>query len=451
MYCKDIVLTEEQLKIVFYCDNMIINAKAGTGKTTTLIEYAKERPNKEILYLVFNKELRKSTRKKFPLNTTVHTVNSFIFNKLKDIFKNRKIINKYDLNFFINNFTNKNHLFEIRYTEGVDLFNRFNIFLNNDETIDKSINGDYIKHIYNEIISNIKYEVSHDILKKYFLENFHNFDINYDIVLIDEAQDLDYIMFQIINKIKAQKVYVGDKKQSIYGFRNTINIFDHPLDGYQTFELTNSFRFNKELSEYISNVTSNIYKENFFINGIANSKSKILTNEKINEPYVIITRTNSFLFKKAFELVNNGYKVSIPFDFEEIKTLIYDIYNLKSNNIKEVVNPTLKVLKNIENLKKAIKKGVNLEINYLVKIVEEYDIMIISYLKKLEVNLVAAKYADIMLITAHKSKGLEFNNVEIANDFKLNTKNIEEKNLYYVAITRAMNILKIENNKEIIK
>jgi len=52
-------LTQEQLDIIHSTGDIKINAIAGSGKTTTIIEYAKARPkNSRILYLAFNKSVK---------------------------------------------------------------------------------------------------------------------------------------------------------------------------------------------------------------------------------------------------------------------------------------------------------------------------------------------------------------------------------------------------------
>ena len=52
-------LTKEQYNIVHSVGNIKINAVAGSGKTTTVIEYAKARPqNSKILYLAFNRSVK---------------------------------------------------------------------------------------------------------------------------------------------------------------------------------------------------------------------------------------------------------------------------------------------------------------------------------------------------------------------------------------------------------
>jgi DNA helicase IV len=62
-------LTQEQYDIIRSSGNIKINAVAGSGKTTTVIEYAKTRPaNSRILYLAFNKTVKTSAAKKIAQN-----------------------------------------------------------------------------------------------------------------------------------------------------------------------------------------------------------------------------------------------------------------------------------------------------------------------------------------------------------------------------------------------
>ncbi len=77
-------LTEEQLAIINSQGNIKINAVAGSGKTTTVIEYAKSRPaNSRILYLVFNKSAKMEAEKKFAergvRNVRIETAHSLAF------------------------------------------------------------------------------------------------------------------------------------------------------------------------------------------------------------------------------------------------------------------------------------------------------------------------------------------------------------------------------------
>ena len=78
------MLTEEQKAIVNSTGNIRINAVAGSGKTTTIIEYAASRPRgSKILYLAFNKSVRLEAARKFEdrglHNVKVETAHSLAY------------------------------------------------------------------------------------------------------------------------------------------------------------------------------------------------------------------------------------------------------------------------------------------------------------------------------------------------------------------------------------
>lgn len=61
-------LTPEQQAVIDTNTNLVINAVAGSGKTTTLIEYAKSRTaGCKILYLAFNKTVKTEAIQKFEI------------------------------------------------------------------------------------------------------------------------------------------------------------------------------------------------------------------------------------------------------------------------------------------------------------------------------------------------------------------------------------------------
>jgi superfamily I DNA/RNA helicase len=75
---EDIEPTEEQKRILEAKGRVIkINARAGTGKTTTLQLIAENHPNEKILYLVFNRKNREEAEKIFPNNVKIATVHAF--------------------------------------------------------------------------------------------------------------------------------------------------------------------------------------------------------------------------------------------------------------------------------------------------------------------------------------------------------------------------------------
>ncbi|MEO7048711.1 MAG: UvrD-helicase domain-containing protein, partial [Ferruginibacter sp.] len=77
-------LTAEQQAALATNHDLVINAVAGSGKTTTLIEYARTRAaNSKILYLAFNKTVKTEAVQKFAAagvaNIKVETAHSLAF------------------------------------------------------------------------------------------------------------------------------------------------------------------------------------------------------------------------------------------------------------------------------------------------------------------------------------------------------------------------------------
>lgn len=448
-----IVLTPAQLSVIFNdSDNdLYVQAHAGTGKTTTLLYYAEEHFQKKILYVVYNKDMRKAFRKRFPTNVDVHTINSLAYHHTKDYFQNKTIIQNLSTNFLIQNIDHLAKIYKENKQKGIQLavetIQNLNIFLNSTYTYEQlsydTIHDFLVKTIYHKMISEPGFPIIQNAILKYFADNFDHTKLNYDVVLVDEAQDINPPFLKILKKIKAQKIFVGDTKQSIYGFRNTINIFKHTKDPVI---LNNSFRFGETISTFISKVTSKAYNEKYTINGLNPVKGEIITDAELDTQKAYITRTNAHLFDKAFEAVSSGKKVSIPFNWEEVKTLLYDIFYLKIG----LPNKTkyLKFYPSYEDLQNVAKLGGEPELRFLIDIIQKYHTKIPEYIKKLEYNLSSPRYADIVFVTAHKAKGLEFDNVEIADDFKPYEyrTDIQEKNLIYVAITRAIEKLKLNKD-----
>lgn len=87
----------------------------------------------------------------------------------------------------------------------------------------------------------------------------------------------------------------------------------------------------------------------------------------------------------------------------------------------------------------------DVEVKRLVKIASRPDVEhFISALEKVK----ECTNPDVILTTAHKSKGLEYDNVIVANDFKFGEKKLldipeQEINLLYVACTRAKKALQL--------
>ncbi len=81
------------------------------------------------------------------------------------------------------------------------------------------------------------------------------------------------------------------------------------------------------------------------------------------------------------------------------------------------------------------------ELRLLVKLVTDFGVPVI--LAALE-NMLREQDADVIVSTAHKSKGREWHSVQLAGDFPPDTTSADELRLLYVAVTRAKVNLDIE-------
>ena len=102
-------------------------------------------------------------------------------------------------------------------------------------------------------------------------------ETDFDIIFIDEAQDLDLILCTFLNKIindifnykniYPQLVFIGDELQQIYGFKSSDSKYFLTANEYfysnsnpwACFILNTTFRFNINHANYINN---SLYKKN---------------------------------------------------------------------------------------------------------------------------------------------------------------------------------------------
>jgi F-box protein 18 (helicase) len=56
---------EQQAVVSSHAKLLSVNAFAGTGKTTVLVDYARARPGRRILYLAFNRAVANEAKERF--------------------------------------------------------------------------------------------------------------------------------------------------------------------------------------------------------------------------------------------------------------------------------------------------------------------------------------------------------------------------------------------------
>jgi F-box protein, helicase, 18 len=482
-------LTPEQNDIINSTGNIKINAVAGSGKTTTVIEYAKTRPaTSKILYLAFNKSVKFEATKKFAdkglNNVKVETAHSLAYrhivlqsnyrvrgqgyktNEIAELLnlqgneeKHTEYIIANHINKFITYFCNsdKKKVQDLNYIDTVtDL--KAKLFV--------SSFYDYIVAQSRLLLSKMdkgEIEITHDFyLKKFQLSNPK---LPYEFILFDEGQDASPAMLDVFLNQSATKVIVGDTHQQIYGWRFAVNSLAKA--NFKTYHLSTSFRFSQD----IANLAMEVLK---FKKYIDEHQTILITgkgNSKEIKTKAVLARTNLGLLLKAIEYVTEKKKVKhIYFEgninsytYAEEGASLYDVLNLYNGKHHLIKDKLIKAMQDLNELEDYIEKTEDVQLAMMVKVVREYGNEIpdiIKAIKEKHVDNNEKEKAEMIFSTVHRCKGMEYDAIQLVNDFisaekleKLNkdknskeinaTKLNEEINLLYVAVTRTKNSIYI--------
>lgn len=255
--------TDEQLEIFNTCVNKLqyneiasITAPAGSGKTFTLVELAKQMPDLKILYLAYNKAIADESKNKFPKNVNVTTIHSLAYKELNiDI---DEITNDY-------NVQQIKEMFNCSFEEALETKKYFENFLNSsyygfsEKAIQQIKEVKYASLMFKKM-KNREIKITHSYyLKEYSLLNKKKSDV-YDVVLLDEAQDSNPVTLKVFLDFQGKKILVGDPYQSIYSFRGSINAMQ-TLDCKYKLKLSYCFRCVESIVDKANRIL-NTYKKN---------------------------------------------------------------------------------------------------------------------------------------------------------------------------------------------
>jgi hypothetical protein len=295
-----------------------------------------------------------------------------------------------------------------------------------------------------------------DILKKQIKPKYPK-NLNYDLLILDEAQDMTPIYYELIYKIASDNLkglqicLLGDKFQSIYDFNKADSRYITHADvlfgindlPWSKINLSESFRLTKPMADFLNVCV--IGSDRVISNKMSNIKPRYLLTDAFgcqnSDPEYVLPLTNKFGLKKinsGLSTLKNKHTTTYPFD--ELKFYLSNGYQpsdifILAPSIKNLNSPARK----LENKIKMCMSNIPV---YVPASDEE----------KLDEEVLENK---LVFSTYHQAKGLERKVVIVygfdSSYFEFFKKDADPRfcpNEIYVAITRASEYLSLIHHYE---
>lgn len=456
--------------------NAIVEAVAGSGKSTTIVECA-ERAKGSVLFLAFNRAIATE------LNT--RGVNARTFHSLANqvVTRDRRsyVVTQNKLQKLINeNLTgSRAEMYGAFIIKLVGLGRQTGIGCLVEDTREAWLQ--LVEHHELEIDKkgatiDTGIELASDLLgwsnksKLFDYDDMLYFAVRdgltlprYDFTFVDEAQDTNAIQRAILRKLMspgsaARLIAVGDPAQAIYGFRGadseSLNMIAHEFNCVYL-PLTVSYRCPTSVVEHARQWVKHIEPAPLAPLGEVISYGTDWKNDIFEPGDLVVCRTTKPIVHLAYQLLRSGKAARIV-GREIGQGLISLIKRMDAQNIDDLENSLESfctresekaIAKGNESKSEAIKDRVG-TIMVLIADLPEKERTLSKLQQTIEWLFSSKSSVAVVLSTIHRAKGLESDTVFWLNSEKCPAKwarqgwqKQQEENLCYVATTRAKSSL----------
>ncbi|WP_396908079.1 UvrD-helicase domain-containing protein [Mycolicibacterium sp.] len=455
----DMTPTAEQAAIVDAAargKDLVIQAGAGTGKTSTLRLLASATPARKALYVAYNRTIADEAAGSFPDHVQCRTAHSLAYGAIGRRYAHRlngprqlparraEILGTGWLDLRPHLSVSPAQLARI----AVDTVTRY--CYSADDEINEShvpfqtgiIGADhaalaarvlpYAQRAWSDINDRdglLKFEHDHYV-KMWALTRP---TLPADVVMLDEAQDTNAVVAQVVQaQTHAQRIAVGDSCQQLYAWRGASDALD-TWEADECLYLSQSWRFGSAIAQEANRWLTHIDTP-LRLSGNPAIRSELAS---VDRPRAILCRTNAESVTQVMALLAAGRRVALAGGGTEIRRLAEAVDDLK--NGRRTSHPELYVFETWGALQEYVdtdRSGQDLK--PFVDLIDSHGAETI--LAAVD-SLVDEKRCDTVVSTAHKAKGREWDSVLIADDFTepLDDDGIPRTSamLAYVAVTRA--------------
>lgn len=457
---KKIIWSDYQ-KAIF--DNVVngkghtaVIARAGSSKTTTLVESLKKSPkNIKVLVAAFNKSIAEELKSRIPYGIDCLTLHSLGFKAIRKKFGEVVVDDKKVFSILKEIHYEENYelFFEIRKTVSfckaslIDTPDKISELMDQHGIDFEPLEKDEFIKLVSKTLRLCKEQTNIiDFDDMIYFPFVYKLPVGkYDYIFIDEAQDMNFaqLVLALSAANKNTRIFIFlDDRQAIYDFRGAdIRSVNTIIDKLNPIKLPLPITYRCPLKvvnlaqEIVPDLEPAPGAKEGYIEYI--DASKMISSVKPGD--FVISRTNAPLIKYCLILLKAGIPSNIQGrDIGE--NLLYFVKKSKA--------------KTVDKLMDYIEKWKNLEIARLTK--EKKDISIIvdkadclyslcegaESIKDLKTNI-QKLFEDVddenkvVLSTVHKCKGLERDNVFLLRNTFRRGFNTTEDNIFYVACTRA--------------
>jgi hypothetical protein len=432
-------------------------AFAGAGKTSTLTAMAKAMPGKRGLYAAYNRSIKDDAAEKFPRTVQCKTTHGLAWGSLAGEYGEQKLRfgpRADQLEGFL-----KSSLTELNRPEAMAILKAaLQVTLRRfcqgweEEVTEHHVPRlpgitDKEQETLEEVIPDIAQEVweaqadpknalglGGDGYVKLWALNRPR--LRKDYIMVDEAQDLNPVVIGVMKAQDAQIICVGDSHQQIYewrGARDALRI----LPG-QEGRLTQSFRFGPRIAG-IANMVLTAMGEQYPLIGTPSINDAVFLAEGHDYVDAVLCRTNAGVFSRAVDYLDMGRLVYVAGGVNELRSWVEDAGRL----VRGLPARSMELMGFVDwaQVEAFAKTEDGRGLVSFVSLVNRFGVDRLG--EVLDRILPAPRPGCVTLSTAHKSKGLEWNSVEINEDFWVEKASLAEQRLFYVAITRAKRVLSV--------
>jgi len=406
-----------------------VSAVAGSGKSSTLKYIFNSIKPKKAFYSAYNKGIVSEMDEQTPPNIECKTFHALGYSVVKP-----KKVEDFSYLCIEEDYDYPTKLSIINAVRAFFISNSTDI----EEFLEKLLEDDDLTKVaikYIDKMANGEIPVTFDYLLKHTHLALEQglIEIKYDMVAIDEAQDISAVALEIFKLIDCDyKIIVGDRLQNCYSqFTNTINAFKN-VPKEELLTLTKTFRCDIEIAKKIEKFGQENLSRDFKFIGTDSAIEDGLT--------AYITSTNAEIVLRINELHQEGKAYTLTRPIPEIFACMLAIVTAATG--KQVYQKKYKFL---ENEYKAFRKtGTRFKSfqNYLSTEVKDEEIknsikVLISFRSKgvniFDVFATAKKVKASKAITVgtfFSLKGLAYSDVYIENDLNRAVTTVLEKGEY---------------------